>query len=99
MCLDSKKKALDSPRDQAVKDRLRDPPASEQSLQIGKGRKLTQSIASDRPIEPGDLYPVRMMRQHCFLACAGSFDSMQECGKLVLQGPVLPVPLVLQPPD
>lgn len=88
-----------TPRHQAAKDVLRDPPASEQAVAIGKGRKLTQSISASSysSTEPAEGFAVRIMRQHCFLACAGSKEEMEEYGKLVLQGPLRPVPLVLQP--
>jgi hypothetical protein len=36
--------------------------------------------------------------QHCFLVCAGNAEELDEWGKLVLQGPPRPVPLVHQLP-
>ena len=86
-----------TPRQVAAKDALRDAPASEHALDIGRGRKLalSQQFAA---MLPGDAQPARIMRQHCFLACAGEMSDMDEFGKLVIQGPLRPVPLVHQLP-
>ena len=62
-----------TPRQQAAKDSLRDPPASEQGLVLSKGRKLTQSISAV-DTESNDYFPVCVVRQvpvwHALVQCA-----------------------------
>ena len=63
-----------APRQQAAKDSLRDPPASERGHALHKGRKLIQSIS---PVETdsNSYFPVRIMRQVPFSS---------SCAKCVL---------------
>ena len=44
------------------------------------------------------VHAVGLCWQHCFLVCAGNAEELDEWGKLVLQGPPRPIPLVHQPP-
>jgi len=77
-----------TPRQQAAKDSLRDPPASEQGLALFKGRKLIQSI-SVVDAESNDYFPVCVMRQvpawHVHVACGmwyvvcGSMSCVSFC--------------------
>jgi hypothetical protein len=51
-----------TPRQQAAKDSLRDPPASERGHALSKGRKLIQSISAVEA-DSNSYFPVRIMRQ------------------------------------
>ena len=58
--------AVVTPRMEAARDALREPPASEQALSFPKGRRLLQSIAASSAAccgEAAEFFPVRIMRQ------------------------------------
>jgi hypothetical protein len=61
-----------TPRQQAAKDSLRDPPASERGHALSTGRKLIQSISAVET-DSNSYFPVRIMRQVPF------FSSCAEC--------------------